>query len=98
MPRHSPAITDVLQLNNFASQFRHRRRPHPTCALAHHQRRTLAKLDDGKHIHYLDIGGKFLQPDGSLTKGISPDFLHLSAAGYQIWADAIAPSLATLMK
>ena len=58
----------------------------------------IAKLDDGKNIHFLDIGGKFLQPDGSLTKEIMPDFLHLSAAGYQIWADAIGPKLAELMK
>ncbi len=58
----------------------------------------IAKLDDGQHIHYLDIGNKFLQPDGSLSKEIMPDFLHLSAAGYQIWADAIGPKLAELMK
>jgi hypothetical protein len=58
----------------------------------------IAKLDDGKNIHFLDIGEKFLQPDGSITKEIMPDFLHLSAAGYQIWADAISPKLAELMK
>lgn len=59
---------------------------------------TIAKLDDGKNIHFLDIGAKFLQPDGRLTKEIMPDFLHLSAAGYQLWADAISPKLAELMK
>jgi len=59
---------------------------------------TIAKMDDGKYIHYLDIGSKFLQPDGSLTKDIMPDYLHLSEAGYQIWADAISPKLAELMK
>lgn len=58
----------------------------------------IAKLDDAKNVHFLDIGDKFLQPDGSLTKEIMPDFLHLSAAGYQIWADAISPKLAELMK
>ena len=58
----------------------------------------IAKLDDGKNIHFLDIGDKFLQPDGSLTREIMPDFLHLSAAGYQIWADAIGQKLAELMK
>ena len=58
----------------------------------------IAKLDDGEHIHYLDIGEKFLESDGSLTKEIMPDFLHLSAAGYQIWADAIGSKLAELMK
>ncbi len=59
---------------------------------------TLAKLHDGKSVHYLDIGGKFLQQDGTLTKEIMPDYLHLSSQGYQIWADAITPKLAELMK
>ncbi len=58
----------------------------------------ISKLDDGQNVHYLDIGDKFLQSDGTLSKDIMPDFLHLSAAGYQIWADAIGPKLAELMK
>src|ERR1041384_4786410 len=58
----------------------------------------IPKTHDGQHVHFLDIGGKFIQPDGSLTKNIMPGFLHLSAAGYQIWADAITPKLADLMK
>lgn len=58
----------------------------------------IAKLHDGKHIHFLDIGDKFLQPDGTLTREIMPDFLHLSPKGYQIWADAITPKLAELVK
>ncbi len=58
----------------------------------------IAKLDDGKHVFFLDIGAKFLESDGSLTKEIMPDFLHLSEKGYQIWADAISPKLAELMK
>lgn len=58
----------------------------------------LAKLDDGDHVHFLDIGERFLRPDGSLSKEIMPDYLHLSAAGYQIWADAIGPKLAELMR
>ena len=58
----------------------------------------IAKLDDGKHVFFLDIGSKFLQPGDLLTKEIMPDFLHLSAKGYEIWADAITPKLAELMK
>jgi lysophospholipase L1-like esterase len=58
----------------------------------------VSKLDDGKQIHYLDIGSKFLQPDESISKDIMPDYLHLSATGYQIWADAIEAKLAELMK
>jgi lysophospholipase L1-like esterase len=58
-----------------------------------------AKLDDGgKSVKYLDIGEKFLQPDGSILKEIMPDFLHLSEKGYQIWADAIKEPVAELLK
>lgn len=72
--------------------------PNPGRAKLKEVNATIAKLDDGKNVHFLDIGEKFLQPDGSITKEIMPDFLHLSAAGYQIWADAIGPKLAELMK
>jgi lysophospholipase L1-like esterase len=55
-------------------------------------------LHDGQTVHYLDIGAKFLTADGTLTREVMPDLLHLSAKGYQIWADAIAEPLAGLMK
>jgi beta-glucosidase len=58
----------------------------------------IAKMDDGKKIKYLDIGGKFLEPDGSLSKEIMYDFLHLSKKGYGIWADAVKPVLVEMMK
>jgi lysophospholipase L1-like esterase len=57
----------------------------------------IAKLEDDQHVFYMDIGGKFLQPDGTLPKDIMPDSLHPNEAGYQIWADAITPKLAELM-
>jgi lysophospholipase L1-like esterase len=58
----------------------------------------LAKLDDAKLTRYLDIGDKFLTPDGELTKEIMPDFLHPNAKGYQIWADAMQLLLDEMMK
>ena len=58
----------------------------------------LCKLDDGKHVFFLDIGKKFVPGEGPIDKAIMPDFLHLTPKGYQIWADAIAPKLAELMK
>lgn len=57
-----------------------------------------AKLADDKHVFFLDIGPKFLEEDGTLSKEIMPDRLHLSSKGYQIWADAITPKLEELMK
>ena len=58
----------------------------------------IAKLDNGKTIQYFDIGAKFLKPDGTLTVDIMKDRLHLTAAGYQIEADAIREKLASLVK
>jgi lysophospholipase L1-like esterase len=58
----------------------------------------ISKLDDGKRVFFLDIGAKFLESDGTLTREVMPDLLHLSAKGYQIWADSIAPSLDKLMQ
>lgn len=52
---------------------------------------------DGQTVYYLDMGDKFLQPDGSISSEIMPDFLHPSEVGYQIWADAMSPQLARLM-
>lgn len=56
-----------------------------------------SKVADGKMVHYLDIGDKFLQPDGTLTKEIMPDALHLSAKGYDIWAEAVLPKVKELL-
>ncbi len=30
-----------------------------------------------------------IEADGSISKAIMPDYLHLSEKGYQIWADAL---------
>lgn len=51
----------------------------------------IAKLDDGKAVTYLNFNDKLLQPDGTLSKEMMPDFLHPTAKGYAIWADAIQP-------
>ncbi len=68
-----------------------------------HLRQVVAKtnelirtIDDGAMVRYLDIGPKFLQ-DGTLTKEIMPDLLHLSPKGYRIWAESIEPAVAEVM-
>jgi lysophospholipase L1-like esterase len=58
----------------------------------------IAKLDDGKMVRYLDIDPKFLEADGTLPRSIMPDLLHPNAHGYQIWADAMNPTLDEMMK
>ena len=59
----------------------------------------IAKLDDGgKTVKYLDIGQKFLAEDGTLPPEVMPDYLHPNDKGYQIWAEAMQPTLDELMK
>lgn len=58
----------------------------------------IAKLADEKAVFYLDIGGKFLAEDGTLPKELMPDSLHLSPKGYEIWAEAMEPSLKKLLE
>jgi len=58
----------------------------------------LAALDDGAHVRYLDLGAKFLGPDGRIPDAIMADHLHPTVAGYQIWADAMQPLLAEMMQ
>ncbi|HTJ78068.1 MAG TPA: GDSL-type esterase/lipase family protein [Rariglobus sp.] len=55
----------------------------------------ISKLGDGKKVVFIDFGDKFLEPDGSLSPEIMPDFLHPSAKGYEIWANAIQPVIDT---
>ena len=54
------------------------------------------KLADGKMVHYLDIGENFLEPEGTLSREIMPDLLHLSPKGYTIWAESIEPTITRL--
>ena len=57
----------------------------------------MTKLDNGKSIRFLDLGPKFTSADGTIAHAIMPDQLHLSAAGYEIWVEGMAPLLEEMM-
>jgi len=57
----------------------------------------LPALADGKNVFFLDIGPKFLDPQGNLFKEIMPDLLHPNDQGYRIWIEAVRPKLEELM-
>jgi len=58
----------------------------------------LAKLDDGKNVRFVDINHVFVGQDGKIPFALMPDQLHPNAAGYQLWAEALMPTLTALMK
>jgi len=57
----------------------------------------LARLDDGKGVRYLDLADRFA-PDGALVADYYTDKVHLTAKGYEAWADAIDARLKEMME
>jgi lysophospholipase L1-like esterase len=58
----------------------------------------LSTYGDGSNTRYLDISNAFLQPDGTLSKDVMRDYLHPTAHGYEIWYNAMQPTLDEMMK
>ena len=52
-----------------------------------------ALLKDLKNVKFLDIGPKFLDEKGFLSKEMMPDTTHPSEKAHEIWARAIEPEL-----
>jgi lysophospholipase L1-like esterase len=72
-------------------------KPNPTRAKLEAVHAQIARLDDGAHVKFLDIGKSFLSQDGTISREIMPDFLHLSSKGYRIWADSMEPTLWSML-
>lgn len=53
----------------------------------------IATLADGESIFYLNVNDQLADSEGALFDGITVDRLHLSAKGYQVWADGLRPLL-----
>lgn len=58
---------------------------------------SIAAFDGRDGITFLDIGAKFLNADGTISKDIMGDFLHPTAKGQEIWAEAMEPTLKKLL-
>ncbi len=54
-------------------------------------------LSDNQQVYVKDYGSIFLQQDGTIAKEVMGDFLHPTANGYQLWADAMSPDIQRLM-
>jgi len=57
----------------------------------------VARLADGKMVHYVDVNHVFLRLDGSIDPEQMPDLLHPSPKGALRWAKAMEPKLSELM-
>ncbi len=58
----------------------------------------LAEVAKARKIDYMDLAAVFLQGKKEVATEIFRDGLHLSPAGYEIWAQALLPEIGRLMK
>ncbi|HEX2853181.1 MAG TPA: GDSL-type esterase/lipase family protein [Opitutaceae bacterium] len=57
----------------------------------------VAKFADGENTFYLNINDQLADRDGRLFEGMTVDQLHLSVAGYEVWARNLVPLLTKLL-
>jgi len=51
----------------------------------------LEPMGHQRNVTFMDIGAKFLEPDGTIARTMMGDFLHPTPKGYRIWAEAVEP-------
>jgi lysophospholipase L1-like esterase len=58
----------------------------------------IRRLADEQHVFWLDFGYRFVASDGTISRDVMRDYLHLTPQGYQIWAAAMEDELAVLLR
>jgi acyl-CoA thioesterase I len=49
-------------------------------------------MGNGKNVFYLNLDKQFINADGSIKEGLmSEDAIHLTPAGYRVWAEVMVP-------
>ncbi len=55
------------------------------------------QVENEEMVSFLDINSAFLKDDRTLPRDIMPDLLHPNKKGYEIWAEAMEPTISKLM-
>lgn len=58
----------------------------------------IKRLADGKTVIWMDIGDRFVDTDGTISKEIMWDALHLTSKGYEIWAEAMEDTIWSILE
>ncbi len=96
------AIVDLIQAKQpkakilLLSIFPRGEKPNPGRDVIAKVNELISKYEGGP-VHYMDIGAKFLEPDGTISKEVMHDSLHLAPKGYDIWAEAINDKVKELL-
>jgi len=57
----------------------------------------LIRVAGDPKIEFLDISDAFLNDDGVLPTDIMPDLLHPNEKGYEVWAEAVEPTIQRML-
>ncbi len=88
--QHVLPRTKVLVLGIFPTG---QHQDHPRRVKARKANQLMEGMVEKNEGLFLDIGGTFLEEDGSISTEVMPDFLHLSPFGYQLWAHALESTI-----
>lgn len=77
--------------------FQRREKPTPERETLAEANTIISHLADTQTIHYLDINSVFVQPDGTISATLMPDFEHPNEEGCRRWSEAIETKVAELM-
>jgi lysophospholipase L1-like esterase len=58
----------------------------------------IRRLADDSRVFWLDFGYRYVAADGTIPHALMRDYLHLTAQGYQVWAEAMEDDLTTLLR
>jgi beta-glucosidase len=76
--------------------FQRREKPTPERAVLAEANNIISKLADSS-VNYMDINSVYVQPDGTISASLMPDYEHPSELGFKRWAEAIEAKVAELM-
>jgi lysophospholipase L1-like esterase len=57
----------------------------------------IARFADGVRVRYLDVGARLIGADGRISPAVMQDFLHPTAEGYRLVAEALEPELREML-
>lgn len=58
---------------------------------------SIAQLHDGEWIHYIEVWDPFMDEEGEIDIALMYDRIHMTDAGYEIWADALREPLHSML-
>lgn len=58
----------------------------------------IGSFADAKHVFFLDFGDRLLNADGNINSELTYDNIHLTGAGYELWAEIMFPYLDDIIK